>query len=104
MVAVPPCALDRAVHAADLSRHANQLAHVSFHPVIKSPERFAAFDADERASASRRLTYETAVDIFIALWDEARLLNPAAGEDWEHDVAIDIELARAFRRSAHARP
>lgn len=46
------------------------------------------------------MTYHQALDVYLALWDEARLLNPRIGEDWREDVQCDIEVARAL----NARP
>ena len=68
--------------------------------MLKSPAVFAAFDDADRRAAYRLLTWPEAVDRFLALWDEARALNPDVGADWEHDVECDIAVARTL----HARP
>jgi hypothetical protein len=68
--------------------------------VIKSPHVLEAFEDADRRSASRSVTYYQALDIFLALWEEARLLNPRMGENWREDVQCDIEVARAL----NARP
>jgi hypothetical protein len=61
-------------------------------PVLQAFE-----DADRR---SRSLTYHQSLDIFLARWEEARLLNPAMGADWLEDVQCDIRVARTL----NARP
>lgn len=61
--------------------------------------RTPALDALEAADAQRvtyRRTYHEALDVMLALWDEARALNPEIGSDWREDLAADIELARAL--------
>jgi len=68
--------------------------------VIKSPGTLAAFEDGDRRSTSRAMTYHQALDVYLALWDEARLLNPRIGEDWREDVQCDIEVARTL----NARP
>jgi hypothetical protein len=43
------------------------------------------------------MSYLEAMEIFEALWEEARALNPDfPTRDWERDVAPDIELARVL--------
>ena len=71
-----------------------------FEGVIKSPLVLAAFEDADQRSTSRSVTYYQALDIFLALWDEARLLNPHIGADWREDVQCDIEVARIL----NARP
>jgi len=68
--------------------------------VIKSPLVLQALEDADRRAASRSLTYHQSLDIFLALWEEARLLNPKMGEDWLQDVQCDIEVARTL----NARP
>jgi hypothetical protein len=68
--------------------------------VIKSPRTLQALEDADRRSALRALTYYQALDIFLALWEEARLLNPHMGADWLQDVQCDIEIARTL----NARP
>ena len=46
------------------------------------------------------MTYCQALDVFLALWAEARLVNPHIGADWREDVQCDIEVARTL----NARP
>jgi len=57
-----------------------------FHRVIKAPLVLQALEDSDRRSALRSLTYYQSLDIFLALWDEARLLNPRMGADWLEDV------------------
>jgi hypothetical protein len=68
--------------------------------VIKSPLVLQALEDSDRRSALRSLTYYQSLDIFLALWNEARLLNPQMGADWLEDVQCDIEVARTL----NARP
>jgi hypothetical protein len=46
------------------------------------------------------MTYFEALDIYLELWDEARLLNPRIGDTWLEDVQCDIRVARTL----NARP
>jgi hypothetical protein len=55
--------------------------------------------ADERAAVHRR-TWHEALDVMLALWEEARALNPTLGDDWRSDIEADIQMARAL----NARP
>ena len=57
-----------------------------------TPSLEALNAADERATIHRR-TWHEALDVMLALWDEARALNPALGDDWREDIAGDIEIA-----------
>ena len=68
--------------------------------MIKSPRLLEALEDADRRSTLRSLTYYQALDIFLALWEEARLLNPRMGADWREDVQCDIEVARTL----NARP
>lgn len=62
--------------------------------MLKPTARWRAFEIDdERAVWSD--TYEDAVRRYSALWAYARSVNPAVGDDWEHDVAADVAVARA---------
>jgi hypothetical protein len=65
--------------------------------VIKSPRVLEALEDADRRSTSRSLTYYQALDIFLALWEEARLLNPHIGANWREDVQCDIEVARTLK-------
>lgn len=68
--------------------------------MIKSPHVLEALENADRQATSRSLTYHQALDIYLALWEEARLLNPDVGADWRDDVQCDIEVARTL----NARP
>jgi hypothetical protein len=70
------------------------------HRVIKSPLTLQALEGADRRSALRSLTYYQSLDIFLALCDEARLLNTHMGADWLQDVQCDVEIARTL----NARP
>jgi hypothetical protein len=64
--------------------------------VIRSPLALQALEDADRRAASRSLTYHQSLDIFLALWEEARLLNPHIGDDWLEDVQSSIETARVL--------
>jgi hypothetical protein len=52
----------------------------------------------ERQYARARLaamTYQEALAIFSALWQEARTINPGYEPDWRMDIAPDLAVARA---------
>jgi hypothetical protein len=68
--------------------------------VIKSPLVVQALEDADRKAAAQSLTYYQSLDVFLALWEEARLLNPNMGTDWLQDVQCDIEVARTL----NARP
>ena len=68
--------------------------------MIKSPLTLQALEDADRRDRARSLTYFDALDIYLSLWDEARLLNPNIGDDWLQDVQCDIEVARTL----NARP
>jgi hypothetical protein len=56
----------------------------------------------EERAAYDSLGYEGAVDIFLALWSEARHLDPDVGSDWLDDVQCDIAVARTLNGVAPA--
>ncbi|MEK7402786.1 MAG: hypothetical protein AABZ80_10580 [Gemmatimonadota bacterium] len=60
-----------------------------------TPSLEALDAADERATIHQR-TWHEALDVMLALWDEARTLNPTMGSDWREDVAAEIEIARTL--------
>ena len=68
--------------------------------MIRSPLALQALEDADLRSTLRSRTYYESLDIFVALWEEARLLNPGMGEDWLQDVQCDIEVARTL----NARP
>jgi hypothetical protein len=60
---------------------------------LRVREEHAAYDS---------LSYEGALDVFLALWSEARHLNPDVGSDWLDDVQCDIAVARTLNGLAPA--
>ncbi len=63
--------------------------------MIIPSKRLAEFEARYLRNAFRDLTYEEALELFSALWEEARSLNPEIGEDWRADLEPDLAIARA---------
>ena len=87
---------------ADGPRHGAD-SGVSLEAMIRSTPALAALlDRDARDVIHKR-TYHEALDLMLALWEEARALNPDIGADWRHDVECDIRVARALNH-ANARP
>lgn len=41
------------------------------------------------------MSYQQALELFGALWAEARALNPDIGRDWTSDLEADLAVARA---------
>lgn len=64
--------------------------------MIKSPGPVHALRIREECADYGNLGYEGALDVFLALWSEARLLNPDVGSDWLDDVQCDIAIARTL--------
>lgn len=62
--------------------------------MIRSCEELTRFER-EYARARRDMTYDEAVDILEALWDEAKALNPDFPGEWEADLVPDLAVARA---------
>jgi hypothetical protein len=63
--------------------------------MINPSKRLAEFEARYLRDAFRDLTYQDALDLFEALWVEARSINPGIGEDWRQDLEPDLAVARA---------
>jgi hypothetical protein len=65
--------------------------------VINPTARWAELEARYGREAYRHLTYQSALELFEALWAEARALGAVTGEgaDWERDLAADRAVARA---------
>jgi hypothetical protein len=63
--------------------------------VITPSPLLRSFEAQYAREAYRGVSYPEALALYTGLWMEARLLNPDAGSDWEHDLASDIAVARA---------
>ena len=55
-----------------------------------------AFEREDEAAAYYHLSYAEALDRFERLWQYAREVNPALGEDWEEDLGADLALARVL--------
>jgi hypothetical protein len=68
--------------------------------VIRSPLALQALEDADLRSTLRSRTYYESLDLYLLLWEEARLLNPDMGADWLDDVQCDIEIARTL----NARP
>jgi hypothetical protein len=64
--------------------------------VIKSPGPVHDIRVREERASYDRLGYEGALDVFLALWSEARHLNPDVGADWLDDVQCDVAVARTL--------
>lgn len=61
--------------------------------MLRPTARWLAFERDDERS--RYAEPAAARRRFAALWDYARAVNPGIGDDWEHDLAPDIAVARA---------
>jgi hypothetical protein len=70
--------------------------------MIKSRSPVDDVRHQEERAAYHGLGYEGALDVFLALWSEARLLNPELGADWLDDVQCDIAVARTLNGLAPA--
>ena len=68
--------------------------------MIRSPLALQALEDADLRSTLRSRTYYESLDLYLLLWEEARLLNPDMGADWLDDVQCDIEIARTL----NARP
>ena len=64
--------------------------------MIRDPHRLAEFEARDVRLLGRERSFDDALAVFAALWDEARALNPDFGTDWQSDLASDFEIARAL--------
>ena len=64
--------------------------------MIHPTRRLAEAEAQYGRDAFRHLTYTDALDLFAALWAEARTVQGAAlGADWRADLEPDLAIARA---------
>ena len=50
---------------------------------------------ERRVARERAFSHARALDVYAALWVEARLLNPGFPGDWREDLAPDLEVGRA---------
>lgn len=62
--------------------------------MIRSCEELRRFE--RRQAREGAPTYHRAVEIFAALWAEARLLDPDFPGPWQRDVQADLAVARAL--------
>jgi hypothetical protein len=64
--------------------------------MINPTTRWVELEARYGREAYRNLSYQAALELFAALWAEARALGAGAGGgDWEEDLAADRAVARA---------
>ncbi|HEV8266450.1 MAG TPA: hypothetical protein VGQ06_15995 [Gemmatimonadales bacterium] len=65
--------------------------------MIQPTRRLAELEARYGRDAFRHLSYADALDLFAALWAEARALQGAAlaESDWRDDLEPDLAVARA---------
>lgn len=64
--------------------------------MIRHTEKLAQFERWYSATHLASRSFDEALVIFAALWDEARQLRPEMPTDWREDVQADIELARVL--------
>ena len=64
--------------------------------MIKPTRRLAEFEARYGREAFRQLSYPEALELFTALWTEARAVAGAgSGDHWRADLEPDFAIARA---------
>lgn len=64
--------------------------------MIRPSPRLEEFERWYAREHVEKLTYEDALEIFAALWQHARAVNPDFPGDWREDVQVDIEVARVL--------
>lgn len=64
--------------------------------MIRSSDKLERFEREYARSRGKTATYAGALEIFEALWAEAKALNPDFPGDWETDLAPDLAVARAI--------
>ncbi len=64
--------------------------------MIRSSRKLKRFEREYARSSGKAATYARALEIFEALWAEAKALNPDFPGDWETDLAPDFAVARAI--------
>ena len=64
--------------------------------MIQPTRRLADLEARYGRDAFRDLSYADALELFAALWAEARALHATSGVDWREDLAPDLAVARAL--------
>ena len=63
--------------------------------MLRRTEHLAQLDADFARNRLGRMSYRDALEIFRALWAEARALDPDFPGDWRSDIGPDLAVARA---------
>ena len=64
--------------------------------MIRSSSKLKRFEREYARSRGKATTYAQALEVFEALWAEAKTLNPDFPGDWETDLAPDLAVARAI--------
>jgi hypothetical protein len=64
--------------------------------MINATHRLRELEARYGREAFRDFPYAAALDLFAALWVEARAVDSAFGNDWLEDLAADRAVARAL--------
>jgi hypothetical protein len=64
--------------------------------MVKDGKRLAQFERGDAARQSRERSYAQALQLFEALWNEARSLQPAAEMDRLAGLEADIAIARTL--------
>ena len=64
--------------------------------MIRPTRRLADLEARYTREAFRDWSYLQALELFAAMWQEARALHPTLGADWQNDLAPDLAMARAL--------
>ncbi len=63
--------------------------------MVRASPLLARFEDRYARDAYRGVSYHDALELYVALWAEARQLNPALGANWQEDLAADLAVARA---------
>ena len=58
-------------------------------------DAWRVFERNDEAAEYGQLSYADALVRFERLWQHARAVTPAVGDDWLEDLAADIAVARA---------
>ena len=64
--------------------------------MINATRRLLELEARYGREAFRDFPYRAALDLFAALWAEARALDSGVGSDWLEDLDADRAVARAL--------
>ncbi|MFQ5890733.1 MAG: hypothetical protein ACE5JR_11855 [Gemmatimonadota bacterium] len=63
--------------------------------MIRDCSTLSEFEKRYGREAFADLTYERALEIFAAMWKQARELNESFPGPWEDDIEADLAIARA---------